>query len=131
MAAPMEVIGSEDVFVATIAAGDAVRATHNSSVFGGPGVGRRRDTRTRTRDVLGGSQLMALDEVEPCLGPRVRRVGVPRVEDDVVAAERVLAADLRAHQPCPDDRHPHGRSIVIQIAGVTSLFLNRPCIAWL
>ena len=59
---------------------------------------------------------MALHEVEPCLGPRVRCGGVPRVEDDVVPAEGVLAADLRAHQPRPDDRHAHGRIIVIQIA---------------
>ena len=36
------------------------------------------------------------------------RVGVTRVQDDVVAAERVLAADLRPHQPRPDDRHAHG-----------------------
>jgi len=81
-------------------------------------------------DVLGGSQLMALDEVEPFLGPRVRGVGVPRVEDDVVPAEGVLTADLRAHQPCTDDRHPHGRSIVIQIADVRSLSLNELWIAW-
>lgn len=58
---------------------------------------------------------MALHEVEACLGPRVRCGGVPRVEDDVVPAEGVLAADLRAHQPRPDDRHSHGRIIVIQI----------------
>ena len=47
--------------------------------------------------------------------PRRAPPPLPRVagdEHDVVPAEGVLDADLRAHQPRPHDGHPHGRSIV-------------------
>jgi hypothetical protein len=42
------------------------------------------------------------------LGARQRSLRVARVQHDLVPAERVLAADLRAHQPRSHDRHPHG-----------------------
>jgi meso-butanediol dehydrogenase / (S,S)-butanediol dehydrogenase / diacetyl reductase len=59
---------------------------------------------------------VAFEEAEPCIGAGTGSVRIARAQHDLVAAEGVLAADLRAHQP--------GSTIATHTAVVSSYSLE-------
>ena len=125
IASPSALIESEDVFVATIAPGRRPERAPEDRRLQRELLGERLDEHVcalgRGRRIVRGPQIRSDCASRPRqarAGPRARQrearlralaccLGVAGVEHDVVPAERVLAPDLRAHEPRTHDRHAH------------------------